>query len=84
MLLIVATVISFVAWVIEEEGGLPYEALTILAIVILNAVLGYMQENRAEQAVAALQAMAAPLRACCVMASSSRFPRAKWCPATSC
>ena len=60
MLLIVATVISFVAWVIEEEGGLPYEALTILAIVILNAVLGYIQENRAEQAVAALQAMSSP------------------------
>jgi magnesium-transporting ATPase (P-type) len=60
MLLIVATVISFVAWVIEEEGGLPYEALTILAIVILNAVLGYVQENRAEQAVAALQAMSSP------------------------
>jgi Ca2+-transporting ATPase len=60
MLLIAATVISFVAWIIEEEGGLPYEALTILAIVILNAVLGYVQENRAEQAVAALQAMASP------------------------
>jgi Ca2+-transporting ATPase len=60
MLLIVATVISFVAWIIEEEGGLPFEALTILAIVILNAVLGYVQENRAEQAVAALQAMASP------------------------
>lgn len=60
VLLIAATVISFVAWLIEEEGGIPYESLTILAIVILNAVLGYIQENRAEQAVAALQAMSAP------------------------
>ena len=31
----------------------------ILAIVVLNAVLGYVQEARAEQAVAALQRMAA-------------------------
>ncbi|MBI4675414.1 MAG: HAD-IC family P-type ATPase, partial [Chloroflexi bacterium] len=59
-LLLVATVISVVAWIIEDEGGLPYETITILAIVILNAVLGYIQENRAEQAVAALQAMSAP------------------------
>jgi P-type Ca2+ transporter type 2C len=59
-LLLAATVISLVAWMIEEEGGIPYETITILAIVILNAVLGYIQENRAEQAVAALQAMSAP------------------------
>ena len=59
-LLLVATVISCIAWVIEDEGGLPYEALAILAIVILNAVLGYVQEHHAEQAVAALQAMSAP------------------------
>lgn len=59
-LLLAATVISFVAWLIEEEGGIPYETVTILAIVILNAILGYIQENRAEQAVAALQAMTAP------------------------
>ncbi|MCC7161960.1 MAG: cation-translocating P-type ATPase [Anaerolineae bacterium] len=59
-LLLAATVISFVAWLIEDHGGLPYETITILAIVILNAVLGFIQENRAEHAVAALQAMTAP------------------------
>jgi P-type Ca2+ transporter type 2C len=60
LLLLAATVVSFVAWLLEAEEPVPFEALTILAIVLLNGVLGFVQENRAEQAVAALQAMAAP------------------------
>ena len=60
ILLLVATVVSFVAWVFERDTPIPYEAIVILAIVALNGMLGFVQENRAEQAVAALQAMAAP------------------------
>ena len=58
-LLLAAVVVSAVAWVAEGAEGVPYDALVITVIVVLNAVLGYVQEARAEQAVAALQRMAA-------------------------
>src|SRR6185436_3754614 len=39
--------------------ALPYEAIAIFAVVLLNATMGYVQESRAEAAVAALRAMSA-------------------------
>ena len=58
-LLIAAVVVSLVAWLAEGGEGVPFEAIVITVIVVLNGVLGYVQEARAEQAVAALQRMAA-------------------------
>ncbi|MGZ8606806.1 MAG: cation-translocating P-type ATPase [Actinomycetota bacterium] len=58
-LLLGAVVVSVVAWALEGAEGTPYEAVVIAAIVLANAVLGFMQERKAEQAVAALQRMAA-------------------------
>jgi P-type E1-E2 ATPase len=55
----VAVVVSLVAWVVEGGGGAPVDAIVIAVIVLLNGILGYVQEARAEQAVAALQRMAA-------------------------
>ncbi len=59
ILLLVATAISVGLWVYERETALPYEALAIFAIVLVNAVMGYLQELRAETAVAALRATTA-------------------------
>ena len=58
-LLLAAIVVSVVAWAIDREEAAPYDAIVIAAIVLVNAVLGYVQEARAEQAVVALQRRAA-------------------------
>ncbi len=59
ILLLIATAISAVLWWLERDSPLPYEAIAISAVVLLNAVMGYLQEQRAESAIAALQQMAA-------------------------
>lgn len=60
LLLIVAALISAGLWFIERDSSLPYEAMAILGIVFLNAVMGYVQQARAENAVQALRQMSAP------------------------
>ena len=58
-LLLAAVAISLAVWALEGAQEAPFEAIVISAILIANAVLGYAQEARAAQAVAALQRMAA-------------------------
>ncbi len=57
MLLLIATAISMGLWLYERDSALPYEALAILSIVLLNAVMGFVQTTRAEEAIASLRAM---------------------------
>ena len=58
-LLLAAVAVSLVAWIVEGAHGAPVDAIVIAAIIILNAILGYTQEAKAADAVAALGAMTA-------------------------
>ena len=54
--------VAVVAAVLDvRAGNFPKDAIAISAIVLLNAVLGYLQESRAEDALAALKSMSSPM-----------------------
>lgn len=58
IILIVASIISIVVGIMEGEGII--DGIIIMAIVILNAILGVVQENRANNALKALKEMSSP------------------------
>ncbi|MGE0003610.1 MAG: calcium-translocating P-type ATPase, PMCA-type [Candidatus Izemoplasmatales bacterium] len=58
IILLIAALISIVTGIMTQEGIV--DGIVILAIVILNAVLGVSQEQRASNALAALKKMSSP------------------------
>src|SRR5690606_31909752 len=59
VLRLVAGAISTGLWLYQNAAPLPYEALAIFIIVLLNATMGYAQQARAAEALAALRRMTA-------------------------
>lgn len=62
-LLLAAILVSLIAWAAEGRHGAPIDAIVIAAVVVLNTVIGLVQELKAADAVAALKQMTSPTAA---------------------
>ncbi|MEO0456436.1 MAG: cation-translocating P-type ATPase [Cyanobacteria bacterium P01_A01_bin.114] len=61
IMLLMLIAVAIVSAVLDFRASeVPKDAIAIFAIVILNAVLGYLQESRAEKALEALKALSSP------------------------
>ncbi|MBC7732264.1 MAG: cation-translocating P-type ATPase, partial [Bacteriovorax sp.] len=80
-LLLAAVVVALVAWWVESAGaqgrGWPVDAIVIAAVILLNAVIGHVQEAKAQNAVAALAKMTAATAAVLRDGKPQRVPSAE-------
>ena len=60
LILVAAAIVSFVIAWIEGDAKAFFEPCLILLIVILNAIMGVLQESKAERALDALKGLSAP------------------------
>ncbi|HAG82437.1 MAG TPA: magnesium-transporting ATPase, partial [Cyanobacteria bacterium UBA12227] len=61
IMLVMLIAVAIVSGVLDlKSGKFPKDAIAIFAIVVLNGLLGYLQESRAEKALAALKRLSSP------------------------
>ena len=56
-LLLAAVAIALIAWMADGSAGWPVDAIVIAFVILINGALGYLQQAKAEEAVAALARM---------------------------
>lgn len=76
MILIVAAAASLVL-------GHTLDAFAILGVVIIIALIGFIQEGKAEQALESIRNLLSPRPMCCATASAVRCRPRSWSPAIS-
>lgn len=60
IILLLAASVSFVIGIISSSTNEFFDALIIMAIVLMNAIFGVVQENKAEKSIEALKNMTKP------------------------
>ncbi|WP_315986540.1 cation-transporting P-type ATPase [Microvirga sp. Mcv34] len=73
-----------VAAVAAAVLGHVVDAAVIAAVVIVNAIIGFIQEGKAEKALNAIRSMIAPMPSSCATGSARRSRCGISCPGTSC
>ena len=82
IILMVAAGVSAITGMLSGENEWA-EVIIILAVVLLNAILGVVQESKAEAAIEALQTMTGPRVRSSVTESRWFCIPLSWCPAMS-